>query len=174
MERMAMRFDGEMIAGALVLLILGALVGGILLLLVGFWRECVEDTSRAQVWVAWPTTTVQATLFDTSLRRFGKKHGVVGHYKFEFGGSEHTAEVYEDSYTLLSDADAAARVLKEEGKTTDLEVQYNPEDSSMVSNDIVTSVPKCRYWVGGFFLFFCLIELLILRGLSRTVPAIFR
>ena len=169
-----MRFDGEMIAGAFVLLILGALVGGILFLMVGFWRQCSEDTAHAQVWAAWPTATVQATLFDTSLRHVGKKHGVLGHYEFEFGGSRHTAEVFEDSHTLLDDASAAAQALKEHGKATDLEVQYNPEDSSMVSNDIVTSVPKCRYWLSGFFLFFCLLELLILRGLYRTTLAIFR
>ncbi len=169
-----MRFDGEMIAGVLVLLILGALVGAGLFMLTRFWGQCNADTEYARTRVAWPTTTVRATLFDTSLRRFGKKHGVLGHYTFEFGGSEHTAEVFENSYTFVDDANAAAQALKEAGKITDLEVQYNSEDSSTVSNDIVTSVPQCRYWVGGFFIIFCFIELLILRGLHRTTLAIFR
>ena len=54
-----------------------------------------------------------------------------------------------------------AQALREEGKTIDLEVQYNPANPAVVSNEIVTYVPRCRYWIAGFFIFFCVMELLI-------------
>jgi len=75
-----MKFDGEVIATLFVLLILGALVGGILYMLGRFWGECTADTAHAQEWVSRPTTTVQATLFDTSFRWYGKHSYVIGQY----------------------------------------------------------------------------------------------
>ena len=100
--------------------------------------------------------------------------GIIGHYRFEFDGREHTAEVYESSSGAREDRASAVRELREDGKTIDLEVQYDPLNLSVVSNEIVKYVPKCRYWIGGFFLFFCVMELLVLRGLLRTMLAIFR
>ena len=164
-----MRFSGETVAAVFGLLILGALVGGILYMLSRFWGECAADTEFAMERFAWPTTTVQATLLDTSLKQYGKNLAVIGHYEYEFGGSEHTAEVYEISFRLQAESETAARELKEAGKTIQLEVQYDPDNPAVVSNEIVTYIPKCRYWIGGFFIFFCMMELLILRGLSKLI-----
>ena len=55
------------------------------------------------------------------------------------------------------------------GETIDLEVQYDPNNPAVCSDEIVTSVPKCRPWIAGFFIFFCMIELLLLRGLSKLI-----
>jgi hypothetical protein len=118
---------------------------------------------------------VQATLFNASLKHYRRDPpGIIGQYRFEFDGREHTAEVYESSSGPREDRAAAVRALREEGKTIDLEVQYDPLNLSVVSNEIVTHVPKCRYLIGGAFLFFCVMELLVLRGLVRTTLAIFR
>jgi len=43
-----MRLDGSMIAAVFVLLILAVLVGGILYMPAGFWRQCVADTAHAR------------------------------------------------------------------------------------------------------------------------------
>ena len=125
-----MRFNGEMIAAVFGLLILGTLVGGILYMLSRFWGECSAETAFARERLSWPTTTVQATLFDTSMRRTGKVSTtrVIGHYKYEFGGGEHTAEVSERLDGSLDELESGAEALKAEGKTIDLEVQYNPAD----------------------------------------------
>jgi hypothetical protein len=158
-----------------VLLIFCALVAGVLYFLIRYWRECKTDTEYAQKRVSWPTTTVTATLFDASLKHCRRDpHAIMGHYKFEFDGREHTAEVYESSSGPREDRAAAVRALREEGKTIDLEVQFDPRDPSVVSNELVRHVPKCRYWIGGAFLFFCVMELLVLRGLLRTTLTIFR
>ena len=166
---------GESITELFVLLIICALVAGVLYFLIRYWRECRADTEYAQKRVSWPTTTVQATLFNASLKHYKREPpGIVGQYKFEFDGREHTAEVYESSSGPREDRAAAVQALREEGKTIDLEVQYDPLNLSVVSNDIVKNVPICRYWIGGSFLFFCVMELLVLRGLLRTMLAIFR
>ena len=87
----------ESVGALFVLVVLCALIAAILFMLVRFWGECRTDTAFAKERLSWPTTTVQATLFDTSLRRYGKTSTtmVIGHYRYEFGGSEHTAEVSE-------------------------------------------------------------------------------
>lgn len=169
-----MRFNGETIATVFVLLILGALVGGILYMLGRFWGECNADTEHARERVTWPTTSVHATLFDAAVRSRRNHMWVVGQYRYEFGGEEHTAELYENSTGSREEHEAIARALKEEGKTIDLEVQYNPEDSTEVSDEIVTKVPKCRPWIAGFFIVFCLAELAIVRGLYKLMLGIFR
>ncbi len=156
-------------------LIICALVAGVLYLLIRYWRECKTDTEYAQQRVAWPTTTVKATLFNASLKHYeDKPPGIVGQYRFELDGREQTAEIYESSSGPSEDRVAAVQALREEGKTIDLEVQFDPRDPSAVSNEIVRYVPKCRYWIGGLFLFFCLLELLALRGILRTMLAIWR
>ncbi len=165
---------GEVFSELFVLLIICAIVAGVLYFLTRYWKECRTDTEYALERVSWPTTTVQATLFNASLKGTSRDpHAIVGQYKFEFDGREHTAEVSESSSGRREDRAAAVRELREEGKTIDLEVQYNPLNLSVVSNEIVQSVPKCRYLIGAAFLFFCLMELLVLRGLLRTVLALF-
>jgi hypothetical protein len=166
---------GETMAELFVLLIICALVAGVLYFLIRYWRECKTDTEYARKRVSWPTTTVQATLFNASLKHYKRDPpGIIGQYKFEFDGREHTAEVYESSSGRREDRAAAVQALREEGKTIDLDVQFDPRDPSVVSNEIVKYVPKCRYLIGGAFLFFCVMELLVLRGLLRTMLAIFR
>ena len=125
----------ESVGALFVLVVLCALIAAILFMLVRFWGECRTDTAFAKERLSWPTTTVQATLFDTSLRRYGKTSTtmVIGHYRYEFGGSEHTAEVSERIDGSLEDKERDAEALKAEGKTIELEVQYNPEDSAVVS-----------------------------------------
>ena len=169
-----MRIDTEMIGGAFILLLLGALVGGCLLMLTRFWGQCNTDTEFARERLVWPTTTVTATLVDAHVRSRRNHLWVIGEYQYEFGGKTNVAELHENSSGLREEREATARALKAEGKTVDLEVQYNPQDSTEVTHDIVTSVPNCRPWIAGFFVFFCLLELLILRGLYRTTLAIFR
>ena len=169
-----MKFTGETIATVFVLLILGALVGGILYMLSRFSGECNADTEYARERVTWPTTSVQATLFDAAVRSRRNHIWVVGQYRYEFGGEEHTTEVRESSTGYREEHEATARALKDEGKTNDLEVQYNPEDSTEVSDEIVTKVPKCRPWIAGFFILFCVAELAILRGLYKLMLGIFR
>jgi len=166
---------GETMGELFVLLIICALVAGVLYFLIRYWRECKTDTEYAQKRVSWPTTTVKATLFNASLKHYRRDpHAIIGHYKFEFDGREHTAEVYEGSSGPREERAAAVQALREEGKNIDLEVQYDPLNLSVVSNEIVKYVPKCRYWIGGLFLFFCVMELLVLRGLLSTMLAIFR
>ena len=164
-----MKFDYETIATVFVLLVLCTLVGAILYMLGRFWGQCNSDVEYAQERVVWPTETVEATLFDAEVKSRRNHMWVVGHYRYEFGGEEHTAEVHERSSGLREEREATARALKEEGKTIELEVQYNPDDYKDVSDSIVTEVPNCRPWIAGFFIFFCLIELLILRGLSKLI-----
>ena len=164
-----MRFNGEVIATVFVLLILGTLVGGILYMLTRFWGQCNADTEFAKERVVWPTEMVEVTLFDAEVRSRRNHIWVVGHYRYEFGGEEHTAEVYEQSSGYREEREATARALEEEGKTIELEVQYNPDDYTEVSDSIVTEVPNCRPWIAGFFIFFCVIELLILQGLSKLI-----
>jgi hypothetical protein len=166
---------GDAVAELFVLLVIGALVAGVLLWLKRVWAECRTDTEYAQVRVSWPTTTVKATLFDASLRHFERSApGIIGHYRFEFDGREHTAEVYECSAGPREERAASVQALREESKTIDLEVQFDPRDPSVVSNDIVRHVPKCRYWIGGTLLFFCVMALLVLRGLLILILGIIR
>ena len=166
----------ETFAELFVLLIICVLVAGVLYVLIRFWRSCMADTEYARKRVSWPTTTVQATLFNASLRHQRRgPPGIVGHYRFEFDGREHTAEVLEGSSGPREERAAAVQALRREaGKTIDLEVQFDPRDPSMVSNEIVTQVPKCRYWIGVAFIFFCVMELVVLRGLFRLTLDIFR
>jgi len=154
-----------------VLLILLALVSAILFVLVRFWGECQADTAYTRERVSWPTTTVEATLVDVELRtrRIDRPPDVVGHYTYSFGGAEHTAEVYENVTGYREEREKAANELEEAGKVVDLEVQYDPDDPSVVSDEIVTFVTSCRWWVGGFLIFFSLMMLLILRGLFRLL-----
>jgi len=174
--RKAVRIDTEMVAAVFILLILGAIVAGALFLLVRFWGQCNAETEHARERIDWPTATVEATLYDVELRtrRIDRPPYVIGLYRYEFGGIEHATEKLESIHGTKRERETAAEELRNEGKTIDLEVQYNPEDSTEVSDEIVTSVPNCRPWIGGFFIFFCLIGLLILRGCVKTVPAIFR
>ena len=155
----------------LVLVILFALVSTILFFLVRFWSECKRDTEYARTRVEWPTTTVKASLGDVSLKfgRVDRPPSVIGHYTYEFGGEVHTAEVYESFAGYREEREAAARELKETGKVMDLEVQYNPENLAEVSDEIVTSVPSCRWWIGGFLVFVSFLMLLILRGFYRAL-----
>jgi hypothetical protein len=143
-------------------------------MLTRFWGQCNTDTEYARERVVWPTTTVQATLLDAYVSGRRNHFWVIGKYGYEFGGQEHTAELHENSSGLREERQATADALKAEVKTLDLEVQYNPDDSTDVSNEIVTSVPNCRPWIAGFFILFCLIELAILRGLSRLIVGVFR
>ena len=63
-----------------VLLIICALVAGVLCFLIRYWRECRTDTEYAQKRMSWPTTTVQATLFNASLKHYGRDpHAIIGH-----------------------------------------------------------------------------------------------
>jgi len=157
------------------LLIICALVAGVLYFLTRYWRDCKADTEYARKRVNWPIKTVQATLFNASLKHYkDKPPGIVGQYRFELDGREHTTEVYESASGPREDRASAVQALREEGKTIDLEVQYNSLNPSVVSTEVVRYVPKCRYWIGGSFLFFCVIELLVLNGLVRAVLAMFR
>ncbi len=169
-----MKIDGEIVATIFVLLILGAIVGGILFFLTRSWGECNRDTAYARERVVWPTTTVQATRFDAYVRSRRNHIWIYGKYRYEFGGQEHTVELTEKSSGFREEDEATARALKAEAKTVDVEVQYNPNDSSEVSDRIVTSIPKCRPWLAGFFILFCLTELAILRGLYKLILGIFR
>jgi hypothetical protein len=166
---------GDALTELLVLLIIGTLVAGVLYWLKRLWAECRTDTEYAQKRAAWPTTTVQATRYDASLKHFERgAPGIIGQYRFEFDGREHTAEVYESSAGPREERASAVQALREEEKTIDLEVQFDPRDPKVVSNEIVKHVPICRYWIGGTFLLFCVMALLVLRGLFRTMLAIFR
>ena len=166
---------GAIVKELFVLLIFCALVAGVLYVLIRFWRTCMADTEYARKRVSWPTRTVQATLFNASLKHHRRgPPSIVGHYRFEFDGREHTAEVLEGSSGPREERAAAVRALREAGKTIDLEVQFDPRDPSVVSNEIVTYVPKCRYWIGPSFIFFCVMELLVLRGIFRLTLGIFR
>jgi hypothetical protein len=157
------------------LLIIGALIAGVLYLLIRFWRSCMADTEYARKRASWPTTTVQATRVNASLKDLARgSPSIVGHYRFELDGREHTAEVHEGSSGPREERASAVQALREEGKTIDLEVQFDPRDPSVVSNEIVTRVPKCRYWIGGSFIFFCVMELLVLRGIFMLTLGIFR
>lgn len=158
-----------------VLLLFCAVVAGVLYMLVRFWKECRADTVYAEKRVSWPTTTVQATLFNAAVRHYKRgAPGIVGQYRFELDGREHTAEVFEKSSGPREERVSEVQALRDEGKTIDLKVQFDPRDPSVVSNEIVTHVPKCQYWIGAALLFFCAMELLILRGLIITALAIFR
>jgi hypothetical protein len=166
---------GNAIAELSVLLIICAIVAGVLYFLFRHWVECKADTEYARIRSSWPTTTVQATLFNVSLKHFKRDPpAIIGHYRFEFDGREHTAEVYERPSGPREERVSEIQALREEGKTIDLEVQFDPRDPSVVSNEIVTHVPICRYWIGGLIIFFCVMELLVLRGLVTTTIAIFR
>ena len=161
---------GEILVELFVLLVILALVAGVLYWLSRSWTQCRSDTENARARVSWPITTVQATLVDAALKHDG--HGppaIIGRYEFELDGREQTAEVFERASGPREERAAAIQALREEGKTIDLKVQFDPRDPSVVSHEIVTHVPKCRYWIGSAFLFFCVMELMVLRGLVRLV-----
>jgi hypothetical protein len=153
----------------IVLVIAFALVSTILYFLVRFWGECRIDTEHARERISWPTTTVQASLFEVSLRtyRVDRPPRVIGHYRYEFGGEQHTVEITEAIYGPSEDREEGARALEEAGKVIDLELQYDPDNPAVFSNEIVTYVPSCRWWIGGFLVFFALMMLLILRGFFK-------
>ena len=161
----------EDVGPLIVLLIAFALVSTILYFLVRFWGECKTDTEHARERVSWPTTTVPASLFDVSLRtyRVDRPPRVIGHYRFDFASEQHTVELPEAIYGQSEEREEAAESLKESGKTIDLEIQFDPGDPTEFSTEIVTYVPSCRWWIGGFLVFFSVMMLLILRGFHRTL-----
>ncbi|MGD8727741.1 MAG: DUF3592 domain-containing protein [Gemmatimonadales bacterium] len=159
------------IGGLVLLVVLFALVSTILWFLVRFWGECQTDTARARERSSWPTATVEARLVEVELRsrRVGRLPSIIGHYAYEFAGATHTTEIFESASGTDEERRAAARELMETGKVIDLEVQYDPKNPSVVSDDIVTSVPSCQWWIGSFMAFFALMMLLILRGFFRLI-----
>jgi hypothetical protein len=161
-----MRIDGEALTG---LVIAFAVLATILYFLIGFLPECREDTNYAKERIDWPTTTVKAKLFDTSIKG-SIKHGpsIIGHYHYEFGGIEHTITRYEPSSNRRGEVEKEAKALKAWGKTRDLTIQYNPHDHSEASDKVITEVPNCLWWLGGFILLFGVLMGLVLRGFYIT------
>lgn len=147
------------------------LVLGILTMLVRFWGECRHDVAVAKERITWPTDTVEATLYDVTLRarRAGRPLSAYGQYRFEYGGKEHETEQHEIVLGSDEEIRQKAEELKAEGKTVDLPIQYNPLDPSEVHTEITTRVPNCTPWIGGFLVLFSGILLLLLRGYYRLL-----
>lgn len=145
------------------------LVLGVLNLLIRFRTDCRRDVDAANQRISWPTATVEATLFDATLRarRVDRPPSVIGHYAFEFEGVRHTVERYEPFSGDREEQTRNAESLKREGKTIELQIQYNPEDPAEAYTELVTEIPGCTWWINGFLALFGVFLLLILRGYYR-------
>lgn len=147
------------------------LVVGILNLLFRFMGDCRRDVAAAEERVVWPVTTVEAHLTHAFLkaRRAGRPPDLKGRYSFEFGGKEHTVEKFEPMSGSREELERAAEALEAEGKTIEVEIQYNPLDPAEAYTEVVTQVPRCIPWIGAFILLFAGILLLLLRGYYRLL-----
>jgi hypothetical protein len=149
-----------------VLTLVLAIVLTTLFYLFRYWGDCRRATARAKVRISWPVTTVDAWLHDTSLmvQKNPRLPSVIGHYLYELGGVQHQTERREPIYGSREQQSRTAEALKANGQVIEVEVQFNPDNPKEASTEIVTEVPTCTWWVGGFMIFLVLMLLLILNG----------
>ena len=162
-----MKFDGEALTG---LVLAFMVLATILYFLFRFFGDCRADRAHAMERINWPTTTVTATLFDTHTKGSTKNRGsIIGHYRYEFRGTEHTFTRYEPFAGSEAELPKATRDLKEQGNTLELTIQYNPRDPGEATDRVITEIPGCLPWVSGFILLFSSLMFLVLRGFYITL-----